>query len=96
MRFHLSTCSIDVMVRTGQAPARVLFSALDRFDMSLGTGLGRLAGRAFRIGQLGDINDLTLLGALAGVEMSFSLAGVDCKGSGTHAAMAYLRQTWSG
>ena len=49
---------------------------LDRFDMSLGTGLGDLKGRVFRIGHLGDLNDLTLLGALAGVEMGLSLAGV--------------------
>jgi alanine-glyoxylate transaminase / serine-glyoxylate transaminase / serine-pyruvate transaminase len=67
--------------------------ALDRFDISLGTGLGRLAGKAFRIGHLGDINELTLLGALAGVEMSLSLAGVACKQSGVLAAMTYLRET---
>ena len=67
--------------------------ALDRFDISLGTGLGRLAGKAFRIGHLGDINDLTLLGALAGVEMSLGLAGVDRKASGVLAAMGYLRET---
>ena len=50
------------------------------------------AGRS-RIGHLGDINDLTLLGALAGVEMSLGLAGVDCKASGVLAAMGYLRET---
>ena len=49
---------------------------LERFDMSLGTGLGKSPARSFRIGHLGDINDLTLLGALAGVEMGLSLAGV--------------------
>ena len=66
--------------------------ALDRFDISLGAGLGRLAGKAFRIGHLGDINDLTLIGALAGVEMSLPLAGVDCEASGVIAAMTYLRE----
>jgi alanine-glyoxylate transaminase/serine-glyoxylate transaminase/serine-pyruvate transaminase len=69
--------------------------ALDRFDISLGTGLGRLAGKAFRIGHLGDINDLTLLGALAGVEMRLSLAGLECKTSGVFAAMTYLQETSS-
>ena len=44
--------------------------------MSLGTGLGRLAGKVFRIGHLGDFNDLTLMGTLAGVEMGLELAGV--------------------
>ena len=47
---------------------------LDRFDMSLGTGLSKLAGRVFRIGHLGDFNDLTLMGTLAGVEMGLALA----------------------
>jgi alanine-glyoxylate transaminase/serine-glyoxylate transaminase/serine-pyruvate transaminase len=49
---------------------------LDRFDMSLGTGLGRLQGRAFRIGHLGDFNDLMLAGTLCGVEMGLRIAGV--------------------
>jgi alanine-glyoxylate transaminase / serine-glyoxylate transaminase / serine-pyruvate transaminase len=69
--------------------------ALDRFDISLGAGLGRLAGKAFRIGHLGDTNELTLLGALAGVEMSLRLAGVACEASGVLAAMTYLRETSS-
>ncbi len=62
----------------------------DRFDLSLGTGLGRLKGRMFRIGHLGDSNDLTLLGALAGVEMGLRLAGVETAGSGVAAAMAHF------
>jgi alanine-glyoxylate transaminase/serine-glyoxylate transaminase/serine-pyruvate transaminase len=64
---------------------------LENFDMSLGTGLGRLAGRVFRIGHLGDFNDLALLGTLAGVEMGLELAGVPVKQNGVQAAMAYLR-----
>jgi alanine-glyoxylate transaminase/serine-glyoxylate transaminase/serine-pyruvate transaminase len=63
---------------------------LDRFDMSLGTGLGKLEGRAFRIGHLGDFNDLTLAGTLSGVEMGLELAGVPHKKGGVLAALDYL------
>ena len=63
-----------------------------RFDMSLGTGLGKLKGRMFRIGHLGDSNDLTLLATLAGVEMGLKLSGVKLAGSGVHAAMDYFSQ----
>ena len=66
---------------------------LETFDMSLGTGLGRLAGRAFRIGHLGDINDLTLVGTLAGVEMGLGLAHVPHTAGGTAVAMRYLQAT---
>ncbi len=61
-----------------------------RFDMSLGTGLGKLKGRMFRIGHLGDSNDLTLLATLAGVEMGLKLSGVKLAGSGLPAAMDYF------
>jgi alanine-glyoxylate transaminase/serine-glyoxylate transaminase/serine-pyruvate transaminase len=61
-----------------------------RFDLSLGTGLGKLKGRMFRIGHLGDSNDLTLLATLAGVEMGLKLSGVKLAGSGVHAAMDYF------
>jgi alanine-glyoxylate transaminase / serine-glyoxylate transaminase / serine-pyruvate transaminase len=63
---------------------------LDNFDMSLGTGLGKLAGRVFRIGHLGSFNDLTLAGTLSGVEMGLALAGVPHKPGGVQAAMASL------
>ena len=63
---------------------------LDNFDMSLGTGLNRLATKAFRIGHLGDTNDLTVLGALTGVEMGLELAGVPHKKGGVEAAMAVI------
>lgn len=63
---------------------------LDTFNMSLGTGLNKLAGRAFRIAHLGDTNELTVLGALTGVEMGLELAGVPHKKGGVQAAMAYL------
>lgn len=62
----------------------------ERFDLSLGTGLGRVKGRMFRIGHLGDSNDLTLLATLAGVEMGLQLAGVPLAGSGVQAAMAHF------
>jgi alanine-glyoxylate transaminase/serine-glyoxylate transaminase/serine-pyruvate transaminase len=65
---------------------------LERFDMSLGTGLGRLAGRVFRIGHLGDFNDLTLLGTLGGVEMGLQAAGVPHRKGGVQAAIDYLAQ----
>ena len=65
---------------------------LERFDMSLGAGLTRLAGKVFRIGHLGDFNDLTLAGTLAGVQMGLHLAGVPVKGSGVDAALDLLGQ----
>jgi alanine-glyoxylate transaminase / serine-glyoxylate transaminase / serine-pyruvate transaminase len=64
---------------------------LQRFDLSLGVGLSKLAGRVFRIGHLGDLNDLTLLGTLAGVEMGLGLAGVPHARGGVAAAMAVLQ-----
>jgi alanine-glyoxylate transaminase/serine-glyoxylate transaminase/serine-pyruvate transaminase len=63
---------------------------LETFNMSLGTGLNKLAGKAFRIAHLGDTNELTILGALTGIEMSLELAGVPHKKGGVQAAMAYL------
>jgi alanine-glyoxylate transaminase/serine-glyoxylate transaminase/serine-pyruvate transaminase len=62
----------------------------ERFDLSLGTGLGKVRGRMFRMGHLGDSNDLTLLAMLAGVEMGLSLHGVPVAGSGVQAAMAHF------
>jgi alanine-glyoxylate transaminase/serine-glyoxylate transaminase/serine-pyruvate transaminase len=66
---------------------------LDNFNMSLGTGLNRIAGKAFRIGHLGDTNELTVMGALTGVEMGFELAGVPHKKGGVAAAMSYFAET---
>jgi alanine-glyoxylate transaminase / serine-glyoxylate transaminase / serine-pyruvate transaminase len=65
---------------------------LDRFNMSLGSGLGKIAGRVFRIGHLGSLNDLTLAGTLAGVEMGLDLAGVPHRKGGVDAALAYLTE----
>ncbi|MCZ0733732.1 pyridoxal-phosphate-dependent aminotransferase family protein [Phreatobacter sp. AB_2022a] len=69
---------------------------LDAFDMSLGTGLSKVAKRVFRIGHLGDTNDLTIVGALAGVEMGLGLAGVPHRAGGVAAAMAYLAEARKG
>jgi alanine-glyoxylate transaminase/serine-glyoxylate transaminase/serine-pyruvate transaminase len=66
---------------------------LERFDMSLGNGLGRLQGRVFRIGHLGDFNDLMLAGTLAGVEMGLGLAGVPHRKGGLAAALDHLTTT---
>jgi alanine-glyoxylate transaminase/serine-glyoxylate transaminase/serine-pyruvate transaminase len=63
---------------------------LERFDLSLGAGLGKLKGRTFRIGHLGNSNDLTLLATLAGCEMGLKLAGVNLAGGGVDAAMEYF------
>ena len=66
---------------------------LERFDMSLGQGLGKLAGKVFRIGHLGYFNDLMLCGTLAGVEMGLDLAQVPHRKGGTQAAIDYLTET---
>ena len=68
---------------------------LTNFDMSLGAGLGRLKGRAFRIGHLGDFNELMLAGTLCGVEMGLRMAGVPITPGGVEAAMASLMKTAS-
>ena len=67
-------------------------TVLDRFDMSLGAGLGKLKGNVFRIGHLGDFNDLMLAGTLGGVEMGLAAAGVPFKRGGITAALDYLAQ----
>jgi len=66
---------------------------LQRFDMSLGTGLGKVKGRVFRIGHLGDFNELMLAGTLCGVEMGLGLAGVPHRPEGVAAALKYLAST---
>jgi alanine-glyoxylate transaminase/serine-glyoxylate transaminase/serine-pyruvate transaminase len=70
---------------------RVRTIALDRFNLSLGNGLGKLQGRVFRIGHLGDFNDLMLAGTLAGVEMALALAGVPIRSGGMQAALEVLK-----
>jgi alanine-glyoxylate transaminase/serine-glyoxylate transaminase/serine-pyruvate transaminase len=79
-----------VLMPAGHDADRLRKVILDAFDMSLGTGLTKLSGKVFRIGHLGDFNDLTLMGTLAGVEMGLGLAGVPVKKEGVQAAMEYL------
>ena len=79
-----------VLLGSGQDADRLRKVVLDRFDMSLGTGLGRLKGKVFRIGHLGDFNDLMLAGTLGGVEMGLASAGVPFKPGGVTAALEYL------
>ncbi len=69
---------------------RLREKALERFDLSLGGGLGKLRGEVFRIGHLGSLNDLMLAGALSGVEMGLALAGVPHRAGGVQAALAVL------
>ncbi|MEV1293769.1 aminotransferase class V-fold PLP-dependent enzyme [Pseudonocardia sp. NPDC049635] len=80
-----------VLVPDGVDADKVRAVILDRFDMSLGAGLGRLAGRVFRIGHLGAFNDLTLAGTLAGVQMGLRMAGVQVDGRGLDAALELLQ-----
>jgi alanine-glyoxylate transaminase/serine-glyoxylate transaminase/serine-pyruvate transaminase len=65
---------------------------LDNFNMSLGNGLSRLAGKVFRIGHLGDFNDLMLVATLGGIEMGLSKSSVPHQVGGTQAAMQFLKQ----
>ena len=79
-----------VLMPQGSDPDALRAIILERFDMSLGAGLGKLKGRVFRIGHLGDFNDLTLAGTLAGVEMGLRLARWPLERSGVSAALDYL------
>jgi alanine-glyoxylate transaminase/serine-glyoxylate transaminase/serine-pyruvate transaminase len=79
-----------VMMPGGRGADAFRATVLSRFDMSLGAGLGKLADKIFRIGHLGDFNDLTLIGTLGGVEMGLAAAGVPHTPGGTQAAIQYL------
>jgi alanine-glyoxylate transaminase/serine-glyoxylate transaminase/serine-pyruvate transaminase len=79
-----------VVVPEGHDADRLRAIALDEYDLSLGVGLGRLSGRVFRIGHLGDLNDLSLLGTLAGVEMSLSRSAIPHTAGGVQAALRFL------
>ncbi len=65
---------------------------LEPYNMSLGSGLSKVAGKVFRIGHLGECNELTLMGALSGVEMGLSVAGVPHRAGGVGAAMELLEE----
>ena len=79
-----------VVMPAGVDADRVRRLIFERFDLSLGMGLGKVKGRMFRIGHLGDSNDLTLLAALAGCEMGLKLSGVALAASGVQAAMDHF------
>ena len=81
-----------VMMPAGFDADKLRGDILQHFDMSLGMGLAKLQGRVFRIGHLGDFNDLTLMGTLAGVEMGLDVAGVPHAQGGVTVAMQYLAQ----
>ena len=84
-----------VRVPEGHSADALRRTILERFDMSLGNGLGRLADSVFRIGHLGDFNDLMLAGTLAGIEMGLELAGVPHRRGGVAAALASLTKAAS-
>jgi alanine-glyoxylate transaminase/serine-glyoxylate transaminase/serine-pyruvate transaminase len=81
-----------VLVGAGNDADEVRRVALERYDLSLGAGLGRLAGRVFRIGHLGALNDLMLAGTLCGTELSLARAGVGTGRGGVDAALTHLRR----
>ena len=82
-----------ILMPTGHNADAFRRTALEHFDVSLGTGLSKIAGKVFRIGHLGDTNDLTMVATVAGVEMALKLAGVPHKGEGVRAAMDYFATT---
>ncbi len=85
-----SACVTAVLMPAGHDADVLRKLILERFDLSLGTGLGKLKGKIFRIGHLGDFNDLMLAGTLAGVEMGLALAGVPFTKGGMSAALDHL------
>ncbi len=87
---HYSSALTAVRVPEGHSADGLRATIAQKFNMSLGNGLGQLKDRVFRIGHLGDFNDLSLMGTLAGVEMGLRAAGVPHKPEGVQAAMDYL------
>jgi alanine-glyoxylate transaminase / serine-glyoxylate transaminase / serine-pyruvate transaminase len=87
-----SSTLTGVFLPEGFDEAKFRALILEKFNMSLGSGLGKLTGRAFRIGHLGSLNDLMLAGTLAGIEMGLDLARVPHRKGGVDAAMAYLTE----
>ncbi len=85
-----------VFVPEGQSADAFRKLVLERFNMALGAGLGRLADKVFRIGHLGDFNDLSLAGTLSGVEMGLGLAGIPHEKGGVAAALDHLAAAHGG
>ena len=88
-----SNSTTAILLPEGHDADRLRRIILERFNMSLGTGLGKLKGRCFRIGHLGDFNDLMLAGTLSGVEMGLELAGTPFRKGGINAALASLAES---
>ena len=89
---HYSSSLTAVLMPEGHSADRFRDVVLKNFDMSLGSGLSKLADKVFRIGHLGDFNDLMLIGSLSGVEMGLDIAGVPHQRGGVDAAMRYLTE----
>ncbi len=89
---YYSPVVTSVLVPPGHDANAFRAIVLDTFNMSLGTGLGKVFGKVFRIGHVGDTNDLTIMGALSGVEMGLELAGIPHKKGGARVAMDYLTE----
>ena len=87
-----SSALTAVMMPPGHDADALRGVILEHFDMSLGMGLAKLQGKVFRIGHLGDFNDLTLAGTLSGVEMGLEIAGVPHLKAGVAAALDYLAE----
>jgi alanine-glyoxylate transaminase/serine-glyoxylate transaminase/serine-pyruvate transaminase len=87
---HYSNSLTAVLMPEGQSADHFRRVVHETFDMSLGNGLSKVADRVFRIGHLGDFNDLMLAGTLSGVEMGLEVAGVPHRKGGAAAALAYL------
>ncbi len=85
-----SSSVTGVMMPEGHDADALRRVILDRFNMSLGTGLGKWKGKIFRVGHLGDFNDLMLAGTLSGLEMGFAVSGVPFKRGGVTAGLEYL------
>jgi alanine-glyoxylate transaminase/serine-glyoxylate transaminase/serine-pyruvate transaminase len=83
-----------IVVPDGSDARHVIDIAFRRYNLALGSGLGQLNGKVFRIGHVGDLNELMVLGALAGTEMALHDAGIGVAlGSGVAAAQAWFRET---
>ncbi len=87
---HYSSSLTAVLVPEGHSADHFRKVTLENFDMSLGNGLSKIADKVFRIGHLGDFNDLMLMGALSGVEMGLELSGIPYRRGGVQAALGYL------
>ena len=85
-----------VLMPEGHSADAFRQTVLDNFNMSLGNGLNKVADKVFRIGHLGDFNELMLMGTLAGVEMGLGIAGVPHQKGGVDAAMRYLESEAAG